>query len=109
MIHFCRTNGEQLYWLTCDNCHDFTEQYEDEEELRLESQGKGWQYNTTLHKHFCTLACELEFLARLAKVVFRPVPDGGDGSLPGRGGEDARGVSCVDGVVHRQSGECLMK
>ncbi len=64
MIHFCRTNGEQLYWLTCDNCHDFTEQYEDEEELYWEAAEKGWFRHLRLNKVFCGMECYKEYMTK---------------------------------------------
>ena len=67
MINRQKEDGEMLYWLTCDHCEDFTLQYHTRAELAEATMDDGWRYNTTLQKHFCTLACELEALAKLSK------------------------------------------
>lgn len=67
MKHLCPTNGNNQYWLSCDHCGDFTMQYDSRYELALEAMEAGWRHNTNFGKHFCTLTCELEYLAKLAK------------------------------------------
>ena len=67
MIHSQLEQNEPLYWMTCDNCGDFTLQYDSRSELALETMDDGWRHNTSLGKHFCTLTCELEYLVKLAK------------------------------------------
>ena len=68
MIHSqIEEDGTTLYWMVCDHCGDFTLQYDSRAELAEATMDDGWRYNTTLGKHFCTLTCELECLAKLAK------------------------------------------
>lgn len=66
MISSESVEGQTLYWLTCDNCGDFTVQYDSKGEMLEETMGDGWRKNPTLGKHFCGLPCELYYLAKLA-------------------------------------------
>lgn len=54
------TGKEALYWLVCDNCENFTEQYDDEWELLREASEKGWRWMG--EKCFCGHACMSEYL-----------------------------------------------
>lgn len=68
MIHSQIDEDGHLHWLTCDNCgEDLLFQYETRLELVADAFNGGWRHNASLRKHFCTLACELEYLAKLAE------------------------------------------
>ena len=65
MKHHTSTSGETLYWLTCDNCHDFTPQCE--QELLTHAQQKGWLYDNLDARHFCSIPCKQQYMANIAK------------------------------------------
>ena len=57
-------DGVTWHWFVCDNCGDFTEPYEDEDELCRKAAEEGWHKNVMLGKVFCGMECHKEYLTR---------------------------------------------
>ena len=63
MKHSKKAEGMTLYWLTCDQCGDFTEQYSNEKEMRKEAEKDGWIVSDDEAMDFCGPYCLCEYFA----------------------------------------------